>query len=197
MKSKCAYVTLLTKTSYLPGVLVLDQCLRDVGAHYPLVVMVTPSVPEEAKMALRKRAIRIREVKFLSPPQHHTLASHDARFADTWTKLRCDDFLPLSYQSCLSESSEALNSRNSRYALRETTEIHVNILIVIEQRIVLLDCDMIVRRNMDELMTIELPHDHIAAVHVCACNPRGIEHYPNDWSGFSFRFQNFLTFIFT
>lgn len=72
-----------------------------------------------------------------------------------------------------------------------------NTLTVTEQRIVLLDCDMIVRKNMDELMTIELPHDHIAAVHVCACNPRGIEHYPNDWSGLSFSFQNFLTFIFT
>ncbi len=123
MKSKCAYVTLLTKTPYLPGALVLDQCLRDVGARYPLVVMVTPSVPEEAKMALRKRSIRIREVNILSPPQHHTLASHDARFADTWTKLRCDDFLAPFLQSWLSESSEALNLRNSRYALTKITEI--------------------------------------------------------------------------
>ena len=41
-------------------------------------------------------------------------------------------------------------------------------------------------KNMDELMTLDLPNDHIAAVHVCACNPRGIEHYPNDWSVFFF-----------
>ena len=40
---------------------------------------------------------------------------------------------------------------------------------------------MIVLRNMDELMTLDMPDDHIAAAHVCACNPRGIEHYPNDW----------------
>jgi lipopolysaccharide biosynthesis glycosyltransferase len=34
---------------------------------------------------------------------------------------------------------------------------------------------------MDELMAIDLPHDHIAAVHVCACNPRRLAHYPEDW----------------
>ncbi|PPR00645.1 hypothetical protein CVT24_000868 [Panaeolus cyanescens] len=48
-------------------------------------------------------------------------------------------------------------------------------------RIVLMDSDMIVLRNMDELMKLDLPQDHIAAVHVCACNPRGIAHYPGDW----------------
>jgi alpha-N-acetylglucosamine transferase len=67
------------------------------------------------------------------------------------------------------------------------------VLIFTYQRIVLLDCDMVVLRNMDELMTIDLPNDHIAAVHVCACNPRGIEHYPNDWSVIfvSFRISEF------
>lgn len=42
-------------------------------------------------------------------------------------------------------------------------------------------------------MILSLPPDHIAAVHVCACNPRGIEHYPIDWSGFSLLTQSFLT----
>lgn len=49
------------------------------------------------------------------------------------------------------------------------------------KRIVLLDCDMIVMKNMDELMELDLPKDHIAAAHVCACNPRKLEHYPADW----------------
>ncbi|KAF9532047.1 nucleotide-diphospho-sugar transferase [Crepidotus variabilis] len=144
MSSKCAYVTLLTKPSYLAGVLVLDHCLRAVHSRYPLVVMITSSLPEEARLVLRKRSIRTREVKALDPPLHHTLASHDSRFADTWTKLRGFE-------------------------------------LVEYKRIVLLDCDMIVLKNMDELMAMDLPHDHIAAAHVCACNPRGIEHYPIDW----------------
>ena len=49
------------------------------------------------------------------------------------------------------------------------------------KRIILLDSDMLVLKNMDELMSIDLPHDHIAAVHVCACNPRRLAHYPKDW----------------
>lgn len=90
MDSKYAYVTLLTKNSYLAGVLVLDLCLRMVNSKYPLVVMVTPSLPEEARAVIRKRQIKTREVKVLRPPEgKHTLAADDSRFADTWTKLRC------------------------------------------------------------------------------------------------------------
>jgi hypothetical protein len=92
MDTSCAYVTLLTKSSYLAGVLVLDHCLRQVNARYPLVVMVTSSLPEDARELLRNCAIRTREVTSLNPPVHHILASHDSRFADTWTKLRCAPF---------------------------------------------------------------------------------------------------------
>ncbi len=50
------------------------------------------------------------------------------------------------------------------------------------QRIVLMDCDMLVRHNMDELFTMELPGDDwIASAHVCACNPMRLPHYPQDW----------------
>jgi hypothetical protein len=88
MDSTCAYVTLLTKSSYLAGVLVLNHSLRQVDARYPLVVMTAPSLPEEARALLRNCAIRTREVTSLQPPVHHALADHDSRFADTWTKLR-------------------------------------------------------------------------------------------------------------
>ncbi|KAJ3510542.1 hypothetical protein NLJ89_g4619 [Agrocybe chaxingu] len=145
MSSRYAYVTLLTTPSYLAGVLVLDHCLRAVNSKYPLVVMITPSLPEEVRAILRKRSILMREVKSLQPPNGmHTLAAHDVRFADTWTKLR-------------------------GFELIEYT------------RIVLLDSDMIVLKNMDELMLLDIPNEHIAAVHVCACNPRRMSHYPKDW----------------
>ncbi len=49
------------------------------------------------------------------------------------------------------------------------------------QRVVMLDADMIVRRNMDHLLEMELAKDWIAAAHVCACNPRRLSHYPEDW----------------
>jgi len=40
---------------------------------------------------------------------------------------------------------------------------------------------MLVMRNMDELMEMDLPKDWIAAAHACACNPRKLAHYPADW----------------
>jgi len=49
------------------------------------------------------------------------------------------------------------------------------------ERVILLDCDMIVLRNMDELFDLVLPDGWIAATHACACNPMGFAHYPTDW----------------
>jgi hypothetical protein len=40
---------------------------------------------------------------------------------------------------------------------------------------------MLVRQNMDELMSMALPETHIAASHACSCNPRKLKHYPADW----------------
>jgi len=145
MSPKAAYVTLLTKTAYLPGTLVLELTLRSVNSRYPLVVMVTPALPQEARDVLNRKGIAMVEVNRLMPEERvHKLAPHDARFHDTWTKLR--GFEMVDYG-----------------------------------RIVLLDSDMIVMRNMDELMDLSLPKDWIAAAHVCACNPRKFPHYPADW----------------
>ncbi|KAI0785979.1 nucleotide-diphospho-sugar transferase [Abortiporus biennis] len=140
-----AYVTLLTKPSYLAATLVLHSTLVSVGSKYPLVVMVTPQLAEESRRILSKRGIVIRDVESLKPAEGvHNLVEHDQRFADTWTKLRA-------------------------FGLTEY------------ERIVMLDSDMIVMRNMDELMELDLPSDWIAAAHVCACNPHDIPHYPKDW----------------
>ncbi|GBE77924.1 nucleotide-diphospho-sugar transferase [Sparassis latifolia] len=140
-----AYATLLTNPTYLAGALVLHHCLVSVGSKYPLVVMVTPSFPQEAREVIRKRGIMLRDIDHLNPEKDvHHLSDHDARFSDTWTKLRC-------------------------FELEEY------------DRLVMLDSDMIIMRNMDELMDLELPRDWIAAAHVCACNPRKLPHYPADW----------------
>ena len=52
-----------------------------------------------------------------------------------------------------------------------------------------LDSDMLVMRNMDELMDIELDsalsegngHRVFAASHACVCNPLKKPHYPKNW----------------
>jgi hypothetical protein len=89
MTRNAAYATLLTRTAYLPGTLVLELTLRMVGSKYPLVVMVNPSLPQDARDVLRSRNIRVVEVDDLRPEEGtHSLAGHDSRFKDTWTKLR-------------------------------------------------------------------------------------------------------------
>ncbi|KAJ5520571.1 Glycosyl transferase family 8 [Penicillium fimorum] len=55
------------------------------------------------------------------------------------------------------------------------------------ERIVLLDGDILVRRNMDSLMELPLDETDVdgsrvfAATHVCACNPMKKPHYPANW----------------
>lgn len=52
-----------------------------------------------------------------------------------------------------------------------------------------LDSDMLVKRNMDELMDLDLDAPSVAgkgekvfaAGHACVCNPLGKGHYPKDW----------------
>ncbi|KIY45463.1 glycosyltransferase family 8 protein [Fistulina hepatica ATCC 64428] len=83
-----AYVTLLTKPDYLPGTLVLALGLHVVRSKYPLVVMVTPDLPREARIVLHKRGIMTYDIEALRPRGPHTLDAYDARFAETWTKLR-------------------------------------------------------------------------------------------------------------
>ena len=97
MTVKAAYATLLTRSSYLPGVLVLDRCLQAVKSKYPLVVMITPSLPVEAKDLLDKRGLKTHHVETLLPDENfnrtaHKISEHDARFKDTWTKLRSVPF---------------------------------------------------------------------------------------------------------
>ncbi|KAI0307771.1 glycosyltransferase family 8 protein [Multifurca ochricompacta] len=145
MPRKAAYTTLLTKDSYLPGTLTLDYCLKSVQSQYPLVVLITPTLPQRTRDALIRRNIEVREILPLQPEDgQHSLAGFDERFADTWTKLRVFE-------------------------------------LVDYDRVVLMDSDMIVMRNMDELMELDLPKDWIAAAHACACNPRKLPHYPKDW----------------
>ncbi|KAH8120411.1 nucleotide-diphospho-sugar transferase [Phellopilus nigrolimitatus] len=78
-------------------------------------------------------------------------AIREARFTETWTKLAV-------------------------FRLVQFSSVGVKM-----QRVVLLDSDMLVRKNMDELLDIPLEDGWIAADHACACNPLRFAHYPADW----------------
>ena len=48
-------------------------------------------------------------------------------------------------------------------------------------RIAVLDGDMLVLKNMDELLDVPIPDDGLAACHACVCNPRRLSYYPSSW----------------
>ncbi|MBZ6388452.1 MULTISPECIES: glycosyltransferase family 8 protein [Pantoea] len=49
------------------------------------------------------------------------------------------------------------------------------------ERVVFLDADMLVLRNMDELFTLDFGDNQLAACHACRCNPNQIASYPASW----------------
>jgi inositol 3-alpha-galactosyltransferase len=87
-----AYATLITRDSYLPGVIILAYTLKRNSSIYPLVVLYTPNLPKDAKRLLELEAPKcnmiLRECQHLLPPEGVKMTLIAERFADTWTKLR-------------------------------------------------------------------------------------------------------------
>ena len=98
------WVTLLTQASYLPGVITLAFSLSLQKSKYPLVVLVTPSLPGSCLGALKLEAVDnpflvIRTIAPLLPPSSKKTTLIAQRFEDTWTKLRA--FELTSYDACV------------------------------------------------------------------------------------------------
>ena len=90
---KVAWATLLTRSSYLPGVLILAYTLKKYKTAYPLIVLVTPSLPASCLRALELEAgynplLIVHPITPLLPPRDQPITLIAARFEDTWTKLR-------------------------------------------------------------------------------------------------------------
>ncbi|QPC70693.1 hypothetical protein HYE68_001445 [Fusarium pseudograminearum] len=87
-----AYATLITRDSYLPGVIILAYTLQRNNSAYPLVVCYTPNLPKDARRVLELEAPKcnmvLRECDYLLPPKNIKMTLIAERFADTWTKLR-------------------------------------------------------------------------------------------------------------
>ncbi|KAK4685318.1 hypothetical protein P7C73_g4837, partial [Tremellales sp. Uapishka_1] len=86
---KKAWATLITKPSYIAGVLTLYRTLQAIST-YPLVAMVTDTLPESCRALMRAVGIVIVEIPHLSPSASQHSGKFDpkfSRFSDTWTKL--------------------------------------------------------------------------------------------------------------
>ena len=149
---KAAWVTLVTRASYLPGAVLLAYSIQKHTSKYPLIILTTPSFPEQLVGPLQQECNLTNALHFsilpLSPPPHNLPSKLIAsRFEDTWTKLRVFELYKYGCET-----------------------------------IVFLDADMLIRANMDEVFEMQLPgKDYIAANHACVCNLDHNSWAPGDW----------------
>ncbi|KAG8760380.1 hypothetical protein FRC14_003237 [Serendipita sp. 396] len=142
---KRVYMTLLSNTAYLPGTLILYHSLQATKPKYPLIVLITPALPEDSKQMLERSGIETLLIDRFAPPVNRFDPSKTfARFADIWTKVGV-------------------------FGLEQF------------EKIVFLDSDMLVLKNIDELFDLPITTNQVAAVYACTCNPFKIQFYPKDW----------------
>ncbi|EXJ62404.1 hypothetical protein A1O7_02839 [Cladophialophora yegresii CBS 114405] len=151
---KWCWVTLVTKPSYLPGVIILAHTLDQHKSKYPLVVQYTDSLGDEAISALQEEArnygrLQPERVSLLLPrKEQENTGSVAERFKDTFTKLRAFEVYKLGYS-----------------------------------RAVFLDADMAIFHNPDEIFECSLPgRDWLGATHACVCNLDYDSWAPAEWN---------------
>jgi inositol 3-alpha-galactosyltransferase len=148
---KYAYTTLITRGSYLAGVIILAHTLRKHGSQYPLIVFYTSGVSDSAVQTLElekdKLNLILRKVDLLLPRANVKVWLIAERFTDTWTKLRV--FEVFDYDAvCYLDADMAIFNRN-------------------------MDC--VFEHEAD------LPSDWIAANHACVCNKERDPWAPDNW----------------
>ncbi|KAF2669725.1 nucleotide-diphospho-sugar transferase, partial [Microthyrium microscopicum] len=150
-----AYTTLITRASYLPGVLILAHTLRK-HSKLPLIVVYTSSLSIEALRALELESklpsvnLILRKVNPLVPSEEGKLIAE--RFRDTWTKLRVFE---------LWESNDGKSWDGICY----------------------LDADIAIYGFIDDNdQRLDRNRAILAATPICCCNLDGDSWAPADWT---------------
>ncbi|ETN40581.1 uncharacterized protein HMPREF1541_04858 [Cyphellophora europaea CBS 101466] len=153
-RSECScWVTLLTRPSYLPGVIILAHTLNKYESSHPLIVQYTSSLGDEAIAALEAEGLASRrivpqKVELLLPPKgNENTASVAERFKDTFTKLRAFEVYRQGFT-----------------------------------RAVFLDADTAIFKHPDSIFDTQLPgRDWLGANHACVCNLDHDDWAPPEW----------------
>lgn len=148
------WVTLVTRPSYLAGVVILAHSLDRHRSQYPLVVQYTDSLGEDAIAVLKNEAVRsgriiLSRVDLLLPKDGQDGMAGIAvaeRFRDTFTKLRAFEVYKHGFT-----------------------------------RACFLDADMAVFQNPDDVFDTPMPRSWIAATHACVCTPDPASWAPMAW----------------
>jgi len=87
-KNNYAYTTLITKPSYLAGVIILAYTLRKQNSQYPLVVLYTDALTADSVTALQNESEKLnlvlKKTDALLPRSDVKITLIAERFGDTW-----------------------------------------------------------------------------------------------------------------
>lgn len=166
------WASLITNMSYLPGLLTLHHSLNHPSPDQSITNQPQPS-PSPTP----------------SPSQgtkYPFVAFYTSTFPAEGLKILQSRNIASQWVPSVTPAGTRNYAKDPRFA--ETWNKLVVFSLEQYERVVLLDGDILVRRNMDSLM--ELPLDDetdaegsrvFAATHVCACNPMKKAHYPANW----------------
>lgn len=150
---KWTWVTLLTSTSYLPGAILLAHSLHTHKSEYPLLILITPSFPPSLVLMLTREA--------------------------ALTNSSILSIEPLSPPPHNTPATLIASRFKDTWTKLRVFELHKYGY----EKLVFLDADMLVLRNMDELFEVHLPgKDWIAANHACVCNLDRDNWAPGNWT---------------
>ncbi|EAQ85757.1 hypothetical protein CHGG_07010 [Chaetomium globosum CBS 148.51] len=158
------------------SLLTLVFSLRKVESKYPLVALHTGSLPDKTLRALAARDIPTQRVPYLCPgPQSEEGGNDDvgrAKDGDSKDHAGGGD----------TNNDDTWYAKDPRFRVC-FTKLAVFSLTAYD-RVVMLDADMLVRRNMDELFDVPLDEEDrlFAATDACVCNPHELPHYPPIWT---------------
>ncbi|KAK4869781.1 hypothetical protein LT330_005505 [Penicillium expansum] len=160
---KRIWASLITNMSYLPGLLTLHHSLNHPSPD--------PSITNQSATQGTK---------------YPFVAFYTSTFPAEGLKILQSRNISSQWVPSVTPASTRSYAKDPRFA--ETWNKLVVFSLEQYERVVLLDGDILVRRNMDSLM--ELPLDDetdaegsrvFAAAHACACNPMKKAHYPANW----------------
>jgi inositol 3-alpha-galactosyltransferase len=161
--SSCAWITLITKASYLPGAVLLVHTLDKHHSKHPIIVQYAKSLESDCIQCLKNLnalypLMHVQLVEGVPLAEGHNPIAK--RFDDTLTKLRAFDPMDSPAQSRPEPPLERQ-----------------------PEQVCFLDSDIMIFRNMDDIFTIPRPGpDWIAAHHACICNIDNDPWAPKDWN---------------
>ncbi|KAJ5667987.1 Glycosyl transferase family 8 [Penicillium maclennaniae] len=164
------WASLITNMDYLPGLLTLHHSLNHPQPDPSVTNANTPTPPDRGT-------------------RYSFVAFYTSSFPPEGLKILQSRGITAQWVPNVVPASTREYTQDPRFA--DTWTKLVAFSLEEYERVVLLDGDILVRRNMDELMELELDPKAaledgtgkrvFAAAHACACNPMKKSHYPAHW----------------